>query len=204
MIDIVDVSGMTTEEKWRHLDPMYARMSDLVAYYAKIMDDASVSKHSVTEVSATITLDLARKGARYRWAPSKVLRWLDMIRDDLIHRDLLTAAADAAYRADLATQHRREEPAPPVATREHYAIEQVKRIVIAAMVEKEKGAGMAVTARRAADDLIDLLCPGVPHRRMPEPCTCLSDMADSAYDPGGPMSGQKRPPACRVHHPKKD
>jgi hypothetical protein len=51
-------------------------------------------------------------------------------------------------------------------TPEHWAIEQVKRIVIKAMVGNKKGDGMAVTARRATDDILELLVPNEPHRRM--------------------------------------
>jgi hypothetical protein len=40
---------------------------------------------------------------------------------------------------------------------EHWAIEQLKRIVIEAMVQHADGAGMAVSARRAADEIVALL-----------------------------------------------
>lgn len=30
-------------------------------------------------------------------------------------------------------------------------------------------------------------------------CTCISDLEDDAYEPGGPKSGHPRPPACVIH-----
>lgn len=47
---------------------------------------------------------------------------------------------------------------------EHWAIEQVKRIIIQAMVGNKTGDGMAVTARRAADQIIRLLRPLDQHK----------------------------------------
>lgn len=32
-------------------------------------------------------------------------------------------------------------------------------------------------------------------------CTCLTELQDDAYGPGGPMSGHPKPPPCRVHTP---
>jgi len=29
-------------------------------------------------------------------------------------------------------------------------------------------------------------------------CTCLSELDDDAYGPGGPLSGQRRPPPCQA------
>lgn len=58
-----------------------------------------------------------------------------------------------------------ESPAP----REHWHTEQVKRIVMAAIVEHATSKGMAVASRRAADKLFALLVPNQPHRPMEEP-----------------------------------
>lgn len=54
-------------------------------------------------------------------------------------------------------------------SREHWATEQVKRIVTAAIVEHSNTGGMAVASRRAADKLLALLVPDEPHRPMEEP-----------------------------------
>lgn len=49
---------------------------------------------------------------------------------------------------------------------EHWATEQVKRAIIAAIVEHSKTGGMAVASRRAADQIIHLLRPADEHRAM--------------------------------------
>jgi hypothetical protein len=38
---------------------------------------------------------------------------------------------------------------------------------------------------------------------VPAMCTCLTELEDDAYGPGGPMSGEEKPPRCTVH-PKQD
>lgn len=50
---------------------------------------------------------------------------------------------------------------------EHWATEQIKRIVIQAMVENANRKGMAVPARKATDQIIALLAPTSAHRNMP-------------------------------------
>lgn len=90
---------------------------------------------------------------------------------------------------------------PASLPREHWSIEQVKRLVVQAIVHHSQGVGMAVSSRVAADQIIDLLLPNAKHAHMPIPCTCPSDMHSDAFAPGGPLSGQ-RPPIC-LQHPRK-
>lgn len=57
---------------------------------------------------------------------------------------------------------------PKGSTAEHWSVEQLKRIVIEAMVinEQDRGKKMSTIARRAADKIIHLLRPLDQHRNM--------------------------------------
>lgn len=81
---------------------------------------------------------------------------------------------------------------------EHHSTEAVKRLIIGAMVNHDNGIGMASSARIAADQIIDLLVPNSNHKHMPIPCTCLTELQDDAYSPGGPLSGHRKP-ICLLH-----
>ncbi len=38
---------------------------------------------------------------------------------------------------------------------------------------------------------------------MTDKCTCLTELEDDGYSPGGPMSGHPKPPPCVVHSVQK-